>query len=280
MEDIFLSFGFRLGVWILLAISALGVLGLYWVVRRREQHVDLIYTYQEATRLCNQKTEEQRQLERQVRDFDERKAERDRYLAEETRAKEWLGSQSGILRDIQEQNLKLGHLRDQYQEYEQYIARANQLKSEQEDLHQQIERLRTDRDKVSSELKESSNVYLTLIKELDQRKTQLEQFRDVQTDLKQVTEDYMRISKALEQRRGELEDHERELEQLRARAERFKMENPYLADHQELIAKEWKSLEGQYQEVIANNRQQWESLEDRFKRLRDQAQRSTSSLSL
>ncbi len=51
----------------------------------------------------------------------------------------------------------------------------------------------------------------------------------------------MGVSQQLENRRTELIDIDTELGQLRARAERFKMENPFLADHQERIQQQWKS---------------------------------------
>lgn len=291
MEDIFLSFGFRLGVWILLAISAIGVLGLYWIIRNREKRLELAYSYQELVRLCDQKGEEHRQLERQVRDLDDRKAERDRYQAEEARARQWIDSHDDVIQECQEQNNKLTQLRDDYNEYQRCAAQLAQLHHDRDALLQETDQLRAERDKRSEEVKETSAVYLTLSKELDQRKAQLEPITDQlrkltterdrqQAELKQATEEYMRVSKALECHRNEASDLETELDHLRARADRFKMENPFLADHQERISQQWKSLECKYQDVISQNRQQWESLEDQFKRLRDQAQRSTSSLSL
>lgn len=287
MEDIFLSFGFQLTVWVLLAFSAVGVLILYYLMRRRELRLDLAYTFQELVRLCDQKAEEQRQLERQIRDLDERKAERDRYQAEEARARQWLDSQASILHDIQEQNTKLSGLRAKYNEYEQAIAKLDTLHADIDQLQQQHDQMTAQRDKLSTDIKESSGVYLALSQELEQRKTQADQLSGIVADrdrqhreLKETTEEYMHVSDMLEKRRSELNDLDTELDQLRARADRFKMENPFLADHQERITQQWRTLEGQYQEVVHRNRQQWQTLEEQYKRLRDQAQRATTSLSL
>lgn len=287
MEDIFLSFGFQLTVWVLLAFSAVGVLILYYLMRRRELRLDLAYTFQELVRLCDQKAEEQRQLERQIRDLDERKAERDRYQAEEARARQWLDSQASILHDIQEQNTKLSGLRAKYNEYEQAIAKLETLHADIDQLQQQHDQMTAQRDKLSTDIKESSGVYLALSQELEQRKTQADQLSGIVADrdrqhreLKETTEEYMHVSDMLEKRRSELNDLDTELDQLRARADRFKMENPFLADHQERITQQWRTLEGQYQEVVHRNRQQWQTLEEQYKRLRDQAQRATTSLSL
>ncbi len=291
MEDIFLSFGFRLGVWLLLTASALGVLGLYWVVRRRERHVELTYEYQDLIRLCAQKTEEKVQLETLIQDIDERKSQRDRWQAEEARSREWLQHNDESVREIKETQTHLESLRAEYSEAQQVLNHIAHHRSERELLQQEVEHLRADRDKRSAELKEVSATYVSLLKDLDHRKAQLEsmtdQFRTVsedraraQQELKQATEEYMDIGSQLQERRSELGNIDTELDQLQARAERFRMENPFLADHQDLIAQQWKTLEGQYQEAISRNRQQWQHLEEQFKRLRDQAQRSTSSLSL
>lgn len=291
MEEFLLSFEFSLAIWVLLVISALGMLGLYWTVRRREKRIDIAYKYQELVRLCGQKAEERTHLERQIRDLDQRRSERDRYQAEEVRAREWLQSQATILRDIEEQNNKLGRLREQYQEYERATAQLGQLRAEHEHLRTEVQTLQQERDRRSQDAREASTNFLSLMKELDQRKAQLEPAKEhlrhiveeaerKQAELKSATEEYLRVSEALQRHREELHEVQTEVEVLRARGERLKVENPYLADHQDRILQQWKSLEGNYQETVIKNRQQWQTLEDQFKRLRDQAQRSTSSMTL
>ncbi len=291
MDDIFLSFGFRLAVWLLLTASALGVLAFYWFVRRREKHIDLSYNYQDLIRLCQQKQDEKNQLEARIRDFDERRTQRDRWHSEEVRARDWLQQHEETVREIKDYQEQLGSIRTQFQEAQTVVSQLQQSRQEQQHLNSELEHLRNERDKCAAEFKEISNAYVSLLKETDQRKAQLEsltdQFRSVseeraraQVELKHATEEYIGVSQQLENRRTELVDIDTELDQLRARAERFKMDNPFLADHQERIQQQWKSLEGQYQEAIARNRQQWQHLEDQFKRLRDQTQRSSTSLSL
>lgn len=287
MYDFFQSYGFQLAIWALLALSAVAVLVFYSMVRRRERRFELAYTYQEYVKLCEQKSEERRHLERQISDLTERKDARDRYQAEEARARHWLNSQESLLRDIRDQHDKLDSLRNKYHEYEHCVAQLTKLQEEERRLQEQVQGLRQECQSRSTEVKDASDVYLTLSQEIDQRKSQAEQLSAVsaqierqQRELKQATEEYLRVSTLLEQRRTEVEAADTELEQLQARAERFKMENPYLADHQERLAQQWRQLEGQYHDVVQRNRQQWEGLEEQFKRLRDQAQRATTSLSL
>ena len=269
MEDFLLSFEFRFAIWALLILSALAVLGLHWAVRRREKRLDVAETYQELAKRVKEKTEECDQLTRQTQDLEVRRTERDRCLAEETRAKDWLRNQGSLLKDLEEQNTKLSHLRDQYREYERAVAQVTELRSERERLQTEVRGLQ----------------------ELEQRKKQLEpimdQWRSIsdnterkQAELKNATDEYGRVCEALQAGRQELHDLQTELELLRVRAERMRTENPFLADQQDHLMKQWKSLEGHYQDAISKNSQQWQTLEDQFKRLRDQAQRATSSLTL
>ncbi len=178
MDDIFLSFGFRLAVWLLLTASALGVLAFYWFVRRREKHIDLSYSYQELTRLCQQKQDEKNQLEARVRDFDERRMQRDRWHSEEVRAREWLQQHETTVREIKEHQEQLAAIKTELQEAETLVSQLQQYRQEQHSLHAELDQLRIERDKRNAELKEISNSYVSLLKDFDQRKAQLESLTD------------------------------------------------------------------------------------------------------